>query len=81
MKKFIVFAILMCAAVCFGADVAPVAAPVSASYFGWFTTNWGLIAGVLLAVEQVLAATSLKSNSTFQLICNLIDGLVKKPVA
>lgn len=78
---------LITVAVALGADavtpalvVAPPAATVS-SYFAWFSANWGLLAALWLVVEQILAATSLRSNSTFQIVCNVIDGLVKKPVA
>lgn len=35
--------------------------------------NWGTIATGLLVVEQLLAATSLKSNSTFQLVTNVVN--------
>lgn len=47
-------------------------------YFSWFTANWGLIAALWLIIEQILANTSLKSNSTFQIICNIIDTIVAK---
>ena len=43
----------------------------------WFDANWGLVAGIWLLTEQILANTSLKSNSTFQIVCNLIDSIVK----
>jgi hypothetical protein len=43
----------------------------------WITAHWAQIAAVWLVVEQVLASTSLKSNSTFQLVCNTIDGIIK----
>jgi hypothetical protein len=78
MKSLIVFVILAMASVCFGADVVPVAASPVSSYFGWLTDNWGLVAAFWLAVEQILAATSLKSNSTFQIVCNIIDAIVAK---
>jgi hypothetical protein len=87
MKKLIsvlslcLLSILLVTGVVFGADaVAPVvASPMSvASYFSWFTANWGLIAALWLAIEQILAATGLKSNSTFQVICNIIDAIIVK---
>ena len=81
MKKIIAFSFILVAllaGVCFGADVAPVAVPAVSSYFGWLTANWGLVAAFWLAVEQILAATSLKSNSTFQIVCNIIDAIVAK---
>lgn len=40
--------------------------------------NWSSIATMLLIVEQILASTSLKSNSSFQLVCNIIDSIVKR---
>jgi hypothetical protein len=42
----------------------------------WITDHWGQIAAFWLLVEQVLASTSMKSNSTFQLVCNTIDGII-----
>jgi hypothetical protein len=39
--------------------------------------HWGQIAAFWLLFEQVLASTSLKSNSTFQLVCNTIDGVIR----
>lgn len=82
MKKFTLFlvlSLLTVSAVCFGADVVPVAAtPSVPSYFSWLTDNWGLVAAFWLAAEQIFAATSLKSNSTFQIVCNIIDAIVTK---
>lgn len=43
----------------------------------WITNHWGQIAAFWLLIEQVLASTSLKSNSTFQLVCNTIDGVIR----
>jgi len=42
----------------------------------WITTHWGEIAAFWLLFEQVLANTSLGSNSTFQLVCNSIDRVI-----
>jgi hypothetical protein len=42
----------------------------------WFIDNWGTIAALWLIVEQILADTSLKSNSTFQLVCNIINSVI-----
>lgn len=86
MKKIItlvlLFVLATLASVGFAAEVASVVAvapaPSVASYFSWLTDNWGLIAALWLAVEQILAATSLKSNSTFQIVCNIIDAIVAK---
>jgi len=76
MKKSVFLALCMFVpAVCFGADAAPVTV---SSYFSWFTANWGLVAALWLAVEQILAATAMKSNSTFQIVCNIIDAIVTK---
>jgi len=43
----------------------------------WIMNHWGQIAAFWLLIEQVLASTSLKSNSTFQLVCNTIDGAIR----
>jgi hypothetical protein len=43
----------------------------------WITNHWGQIAAFWLLIEQVLANTALKSNSTFQLVCNTIDGVIR----
>ncbi|MDR3578383.1 MAG: hypothetical protein P4L44_00290 [Oryzomonas sp.] len=43
----------------------------------WTTNHWGQIAAFWLLIEQVLANTTLKSNSTFQLVCNIIDGVIQ----
>lgn len=43
----------------------------------WVVNHWGQIAGFWLLFEQVLANTSLGSNSTFQLVCNAIDGAIR----
>jgi hypothetical protein len=43
----------------------------------WVTAHWGQIAAAWLIIEQVLAGTGLKSNSTFQLICNTVDSIIK----
>jgi hypothetical protein len=43
----------------------------------WVTSHWGQIAAFWLLIEQVLADTSLKSNSTFQLVCTTIDGVIR----
>jgi hypothetical protein len=90
MKKLICFifavTMLIITGIAFAADpvtttAAAATAPATTSigsYFQWFKDNWGVLSVLLLAIEQVLAATSLKSNSTFQMICNFVNALVAK---
>lgn len=40
--------------------------------------DWVKVAFIWVAVEQVLAGTSLKSNSVFQLVCNIVDSVIAK---
>jgi hypothetical protein len=46
----------------------------------WIQEHWGLVFGVLFAVDNLLAAMpNVASNSVFQLIANLIAALGPKP--
>ena len=40
--------------------------------------NLSIVLGILLLIEQILAQVpTIKSNSTFQLACNITDAVVK----
>lgn len=48
----------------------------------WLQANWGVVFAALFALDQVLAMIpSIESNSTFQLISNVIKSLGPKPPA
>lgn len=45
----------------------------------WITANYGVVFGVLFAIDQMLAAIpAFKSNSVFQFIANLIASSAPK---
>jgi hypothetical protein len=43
--------------------------------FAWVQANWGLVFGVLFAIDQLLASIpSIKANSVFQVIGGLLSA-------
>lgn len=76
MKKLILVAILVLPVVAFSQVTAPATAP--SGLILWLQTNATLVLGILWGLAETLALIpSLKSNSVFTLIYNLLQGLNK----